>query len=91
MIPKDARDFYIRERQFTSKSLHVPRSDGQDILIDESEFNSIEEQDYTEMLGSLNLEMITEKDSTKNWIPVLHPDSAFKIFWDMIGLIAVLY
>ena len=43
------------------------------------------------MLGSLNLEMITEKDSTRNWIPVLHPDSAFKTFWDMIGLIAVLY
>lgn len=47
--------------------------------------------DFTERLGDLtlrNIEMF--KDKSRRWFPI-YPDSDFKITWDMIGMIIVVY
>ncbi len=52
------------------------------------------EIDYTEMLGDLTLRTIQSKayeNNDQSFVKVFPPDHDYKIWWDIIGVTAILY
>lgn len=49
------------------------------------------DEDYVEILGDLDLrQILMKKDKSKRLLPII-PDSNFKISWDMIGIVFIIY
>jgi hypothetical protein len=60
--------------------------------MDDSKVKAGGKTDYTELLGDLNLKnlMLAESKKSSKLIP-LSPESTFKVAWDMIGAIIIVY
>ncbi len=89
--PVSPARFSVAESQgFSASQVEGDEEEDEDSAGYENECSN-EDEDYTELLGDLDLEAITFNTAGHSKYEPFEPDSTGKTIWDMAGLLFILY